>query len=193
MTGNGNVCTAIQIDSMPFLRLGVDSMGKKKFALLGVCVMLCLLIMSAMSGSLLGYSNAWFTSSAQADASITANFLTLDDIVEINIAENITNPGNGKGDTGIGFITSLKDGLILTKVEFFPPDAGPSLLAWGGAVSSAPAPEIVLKKNDSVSFTLRTHFKGNTPAGTYKGKLVLTFSFEGVEYMRELELKVDRP
>jgi|GEM_PF-3705842 hypothetical protein len=164
-------------------------MGKKKFALLGVCVMLFLLIMSAMSGSLLGYSNAWFTSSAQADASISADFLSLEDIVSGTLNGEISNPGNGNKSTDIGSIKSEVDGLTVEHKVEDPKDKGQydggkmiysiNNLKPNNNPLITPASPISLSEFNSVTFDVHTKIKGNTPSGIYKGQLILTFSVDG--------------
>jgi hypothetical protein len=177
---------------MPFLRLGVDSMGKKKFALLGVCVMLCLLIMSAMSGSLLGYSNAWFTSSAQADASITADFILLEDII-VGGEEALNGfiaCQYGKCSTEIGVITSKVDGLTVSCVYEDPDDKGQNDPETGNSIYSiielkpknesfiTPVSPINFNNSDSETFYVNTHITGNTASGIYKGQLIFSFAVD---------------
>lgn len=150
-------------------------MGKKKFALLGVCVMLCLLIMSAMSGSLFGYSNAWFTSSAQADASITADFLTLEDIVEDTLPESYTwTFTKGKPFT----IGSIRAKIVPVTVEYKIEDGTGTLQTLIQQIK--PDSPFDLKQNKSEDIKLHPQNNHGVAPGTYTGQLVFTFTY-GVE------------
>jgi hypothetical protein len=164
-------------------------MGKKKFALLGLCIMVCLLIMSALSGSLLGYSNAWFTSFARADVSITANSLVLEEIVEGTLNGEI-DVNQVKGNKySIGSIASKINDLTVSYVFNPPADAGEvdpdtgeniysieDLKHNKPIITSDPALNpLDLSPGNSIEYIVNIKLHKNPP-GIYKGQLELTFT-----------------
>lgn len=174
-------------------------MRKKRLFLLGL--LLCLLITSAMAED----SNAWFSSSAHTDMSLGAEsfYLTLEDVVNETLVGEIPLV-TGKNSFIIGQCDSKVDGLELSFVYQGPEDEGqtdPEGRMIFNIINVKPknSPFIVpespihMDNADSVTFSVNTHVKGNTPKGNYKGQIVFTLSVEGEELELVLPLSLVVP